>query len=131
MSAEMFDVSKLLRISSLPPDGAKKPGKLGDNSFTRFPSNPLMIRVPFFLLFNLNKETPKWKGQKGTTGVPIVYNSLKLPLSGPFGLILDILLYLDLLKSPISAGIRYLGSCRIFGIHMNYSLNLNSWYPPS
>ena len=26
---------------------------------TRFPSNPLMIRVPFFLLFSFNKETPK------------------------------------------------------------------------
>ena len=26
---------------------------------TRFPSNPLTIRVPFFLLFNFNKETPK------------------------------------------------------------------------
>ena len=37
---------------------------------SRFPSNPLIIRVPFFLLFNFNKETPKEKGQKGTTGVP-------------------------------------------------------------
>ena len=25
----------------------------------RFPSNPLIIRVPFFLLFTFNKETPK------------------------------------------------------------------------
>ena len=28
-------------------------------SNSRFPSNPLMIMVPFFLLFNFNKETPK------------------------------------------------------------------------
>ena len=26
--------------------------------FTRFPSRPLMIRVPFLLLFGFNKETP-------------------------------------------------------------------------
>ena len=25
----------------------------------RFPSNPLIIRVPFFLIFGFNKETPK------------------------------------------------------------------------
>ena len=36
----------------------------------RFPSNPLMIRVPLFLLFSFDKETPKSKGQKGTAGVP-------------------------------------------------------------
>ena len=34
------------------------------------PPNPLIIRVPFFLLFSFNKETPKYKGHKGTTGVP-------------------------------------------------------------
>ena len=37
---------------------------------TRFPSSQLIMRVPFFLLFSFNKETPKSKGQKGTTGVP-------------------------------------------------------------
>ena len=31
----------------------------------RFPSNPLMIRVPFFLLLSFNKETPKMKREKG------------------------------------------------------------------
>ena len=29
----------------------------------RFPSNPLTIRVPFFLLFSFNKETPRQKGE--------------------------------------------------------------------
>ena len=29
-----------------------------------------MVRVPFFLLSFLNKETPKQKGQKGTTQEP-------------------------------------------------------------
>ena len=38
-------------------------------STRRFPSNPLIVRVTFFLLFNFTKETPKLKGQKGTTGV--------------------------------------------------------------
>ena len=26
---------------------------------SRFPSNPLIMRVPFFLMFSFNKETPK------------------------------------------------------------------------
>ena len=34
------------------------------------PSNLLMIRVPFFLLFSLNQETAPKKSKKGTTGVP-------------------------------------------------------------
>ena len=29
---------------------------------TRFPSSPLIIRVPFFLLFGFNKGTQKEKG---------------------------------------------------------------------
>ena len=36
-------------------------------SITRFLSSPFIIRVPFFILFCVNKETPKYKGQKGTT----------------------------------------------------------------
>ena len=36
----------------------------------RFPSSPLMIRVPFFLLFDFNKGTQKEKRVKGTTGAP-------------------------------------------------------------
>ena len=39
-------------------------------SSTRFPSNPLIIRVAFFLMVSCYKETPKYKGKKGTTGVP-------------------------------------------------------------
>ena len=39
-------------------------------SFTRFPSKPLMMRVPFFLMLTFSKATPKSKGIKGTTGVP-------------------------------------------------------------
>ena len=35
-----------------------------------FPSNPLLIGVPFFLLFNLNKEQPKKTAKKDTSGVP-------------------------------------------------------------
>ena len=37
---------------------------------SRFPNRPLIIRVPFFLLISFNKETPKYKGKKGTIGVP-------------------------------------------------------------
>ena len=37
---------------------------------TRFSSKPYIIRVPFFLLSCFNKDTPKQKGEKGTTGVP-------------------------------------------------------------
>ena len=33
-------------------------------------SNSMIIRVPFFVMFSFNKETPKSKGKKGTTGVP-------------------------------------------------------------
>ena len=40
--------------------------------YTRFPSSPLIIRVPFFLLFGFNKGTQKEKGQKGTTGEPSI-----------------------------------------------------------
>ena len=32
---------------------------------TRFPSNPLIIRVPFFLIFGFNKGDPKPKRAKG------------------------------------------------------------------
>ena len=31
-------------------------------NITRFPSSPLIIRVPFFLLFGFNKGTQKEKG---------------------------------------------------------------------
>ena len=37
---------------------------------TRFPSNPLIVRVPFFPIFSFNKETPFQNGKKGTTGAP-------------------------------------------------------------
>ena len=36
----------------------------------RFPSSPLIIRVPCFLLCGFDKGTQKEKGQKGTTGEP-------------------------------------------------------------
>ena len=38
--------------------------------FSRLPSNPVIIGVPLFLPCSFNKETPKQKGQKGTTGAP-------------------------------------------------------------
>ena len=44
--------------------------KVCGSSESRFPSSPLIIRVPFFLLFGFNKGTQKEKGQKGTTGEP-------------------------------------------------------------
>ena len=49
-------------------------------SLTRFPSSPLIksltIRVPFFLLCGFNKGTQKEKGQKGTTGEPLISDIL-------------------------------------------------------
>ena len=42
------------------------------HTYPRFPSNPLMIRVPFFLILGFNKETPQIKGQKGSTGEPSI-----------------------------------------------------------
>ena len=36
----------------------------------RFPSSPLIIRLPFFLLFGFNKGTLNQKEQKGTTQEP-------------------------------------------------------------
>ena len=41
--------------------------------YTRFPSSPLEIRVPFFLLFGFTKGTQKEKGQKGPTGKPSIW----------------------------------------------------------
>ena len=41
------------------------------------PSNPIVIRVynTLSLIFTLNQETLKYKGEKGTTGVPrMIYN---------------------------------------------------------
>ena len=35
---------------------------------TRFPRSPLIIRVPFFLLFGFNKGTPKKKGKRVLLG---------------------------------------------------------------
>ena len=31
---------------------------------SRFPSNPLIIRVTYFLMFRFNKETPNKKGKR-------------------------------------------------------------------
>ena len=45
---------------------------------TRFPSNPIIIRVPFSQYSAFNKETPKLKGEKGTTGVPRTYQGILL-----------------------------------------------------
>ena len=45
-------------------------GILHDDIGYRAPSNPLIIRVPFILIFGFSKETPKFKGQKGTTQEP-------------------------------------------------------------
>ena len=39
-------------------------------SFSNFPSKPIKVRAPFFLIFSFNKETLKSKGKRGTTGVP-------------------------------------------------------------
>ena len=39
-------------------------------TLTRFLSSPIMIRVPFFLLFGFNKGALNQKGQKGTTQEP-------------------------------------------------------------
>ena len=39
-------------------------------TLTRFPSSPLIISVPFFLLFGFNRGTQKEKGQKGLIGEP-------------------------------------------------------------
>ena len=36
--------------------------------YSRFPNNPIIIRVPFFLLFNFNKETPNKKGKRVLLG---------------------------------------------------------------
>ena len=46
---------------------------------SRFPSRPLIIRVPFFPLFGFDMGTQKEKGQKGTTGEP--GHSLTAPAS--------------------------------------------------
>ena len=45
--------------------------------YTRFPSSPLIIRVPFFLLFGFNKGAQKEKGQKGTTGGPSILGHME------------------------------------------------------
>ena len=41
-----------------------------DGSVLYFLGSPLIIRVPFFLLFGFNKGTQKEKGEEGTTGEP-------------------------------------------------------------
>ena len=35
---------------------------------SRFPSNPIIIRVPFFLMFSFNKETQNKKGKRVLLG---------------------------------------------------------------
>ena len=57
----------LPRFGGLGPFGKWSP-RLFVGYETRFPSGPLIIRVPFFLLFGFSKGTQKDKGQKGTTG---------------------------------------------------------------
>ena len=41
---------------------------LGRLKWARFPSVPVIKRVPLFLVFDFIKETIYQKGQKGTTG---------------------------------------------------------------
>ena len=38
--------------------------------YIRLPSNPLIMKVPFLVLFSFNKESPPNKGEKGITWVP-------------------------------------------------------------
>ena len=42
---------------------------------SRFPSNPIIMRVSVFLMFWFNKETPPKKGKNDTTGVPTARRS--------------------------------------------------------
>ena len=37
-------------------------------TLSRFPRNPLIIRVPFFLMFRVNKETPNKEGKRVLLG---------------------------------------------------------------
>ena len=43
---------------------------LNGSKLSKFPTSPLIIRVPFLLLLALNTGTEKEKGQKGSTGEP-------------------------------------------------------------
>ena len=52
-------------------------------SLARFLSSPFIIRVPFFLLFGFNKETPNKKGQKGNTQEPSWAQGSGLGLARP------------------------------------------------
>ena len=42
----------------------------------RFPTTPLTERVPFFLMFSFNKETPQYKENKGTKNKNVVSGCL-------------------------------------------------------
>ena len=46
---------------------------------TRFPSNPIIIRVPFSLVFNFNKETPNKKGKRVLLGYLVDHNFANHP----------------------------------------------------
>ena len=48
---------------------------------TRFPSKPLIIRVPFFLMFRFTKEI---KRKKGTTGAPTLPETNMETQKGPY-----------------------------------------------
>ena len=55
---------------------------------SRFPSSPLIIRVPFFLLFGFNKGTQKKKGKRVLLGHLVLVRTcinIRLRLTGPFG----------------------------------------------
>ena len=49
---------------------------------SRFPSNPLILRVPFFLLFSFNNETPTEKGKRVLLG-SLVFDIDPNPLVEP------------------------------------------------
>ena len=51
-------------LAGLGGGGFKDSGSFLYGKVPRFPSNPLRIRVPFFLILGLNTETPDKKGKR-------------------------------------------------------------------
>ena len=77
-----FYASKILHLRSINPNDNKKNSNNNKNNNssnnlnninTRLLSSPIIIRVPFFLLFGFDKRAQKQKGQKGTTQEPSNY----------------------------------------------------------
>ena len=65
LNALLQEQSKGLPLKLAHDMGPPQELRYSSKSNSRFPSNPLITRVAFFMIFSFNKENPKQKSRNG------------------------------------------------------------------